>query len=69
MASLINMLNQSFSDIEYKYSKKLKNKNDMLRKLRQKIYENDSLNKEERQSIVSDIDDIIWGDRPKNLRR
>ena len=69
MASLINMLNQSFSDIEYKYNKKLKNKNDMLRNLRQKIYENDSLNKEERQSIVNDIDNIIWGDRPKNLRR
>jgi len=69
MASLINMLNQSFSDIEHKYSKKLKNKNDMLRNLRQKIYENDSLNKEERQSIVNDIDNIIWGDRPKNLRR
>lgn len=69
MASLINMLNQSFSDIEEKYNKKLKNKNDMLRSLRQKIYENDSLNKDERQAIVSDIDDIIWGDRPKYLRR
>ena len=69
MASLINMLNQSFRDIEYKYNKKLRNKNDMLRNLRQKIYENDSLNKEERQSIVNDIDNIIWGDRPKNLRR
>lgn len=69
MASLINMLNQSFSDIEEKYNKKLKNKNDMLRSLRQKIYENDSLNKDERQAIVSDIDDIIWGDRQKYLRR
>lgn len=69
MASLINMLNQSFSDIEEKYNKKLKNKNDMLRSLRQKIYENDSLNKDERQAIVSDIDDIIWVDRPKYLRR
>lgn len=69
MASLINMLNQSFSDIENKYSKKLKKKNDMLRELRKKIYENDSLNKEERESIINDIDDVIWGDRPNNLRR
>lgn len=69
MASLINMLNKSFNDMENKYSKKLKKKNDMLRTLRQKIYENDSLNKEERESILSDIDDVIWGDRPQNLRR
>ena len=30
-------------------------------------YENDSLKKEERESIVRDIDDVILGDRPKNL--
>ena len=67
MASLINKLNQSFSEIETKYNKKLKYKNDMLRDLRKKIYENDSLKKEERESIVRDIDDVILGDRPKNL--
>lgn len=65
MASLINKLNQSFSEIESKYNKKLKNKNNMLRNLRQKIYENDSLNPNERESIVKDIDDIILGDRAK----
>ncbi len=69
MASLINKLNQSFSEIESKYNQKLKNKNNMLRNLRQKIYENDSLNKEEREAIVNDIDDVILGDRPKYLRR
>lgn len=67
MASLINKLNQSFSEIETKYNKKLKYKNDMLRDLRKKIYENDSLKKEERESIVRDIDNVILGDRPKNL--
>ena len=65
MASLINKLNKSFSERESKYNKKLKNKNNMLRNLRQKIYENDSLNPYERESIVKDIDDIILGDRVK----
>lgn len=69
MASLINKLNKSFDDIESKYNKKLKNKNNMLRNLRKKIYENDSLNPDERQSIVKEIDDIILGDRLKYLRR
>ena len=69
MASLINKLNKSFSEIESKYNKKLKNKNNMLRNLRQKIYENDSLNPYERESIVKDIDDIILGDRVKYSRR
>ena len=41
----------------------------MLRNLRQKIYENDSLNPYERESIVKDIDDIILGDRVKYSRR
>lgn len=69
MASLINVINQSFSDIEEKYRKKLKNKNDMLRELRQKIYESDSLKEEERESFLNDINDIILGDRFKYLRR
>ena len=69
MASLINKLNQSFSEIEAKYNKKLKHKNDMLRDLRKKIYENDSLKQEERETIVNDIDNVILGDRGKHLRR
>lgn len=69
MASLINIINQSFSDIEDKYKAKLKHKNDMLRDLRKKIYENDSLKKEERESFLNDINEIILGDRPKYLRR
>lgn len=69
MASLINKLNQSFSDIESKYNKKLRYKNNMLRDLKEKIYENKSLNPNERESIINDIDDIILGDRQKYLRR
>ena len=65
MNDRINTLNIEIINLK----NELKNKNDMLRSLRQKIYENDSLNKDERQAIVSDIDDIIWGDRPKYLRR
>ena len=49
--------------------KKLKHKNDMLRDLRKKIYENDSLKQEERETIVNDIDNVILGDRGKHLRR
>ena len=69
MASLINKLNQSFSEIEAKYNKKLKHINDMLRDLRKKIYENDSLKLEERETKVNDIDNVILGDRGKHLRR
>ena len=47
----------------------LNHKNYMLRDLRKKIYENDSLKQEERETIVNDIDNVILGDRGKDLRR
>ena len=64
-----NFNSHKFNIISKLDSKKLKNKNNMLRNLRQKIYENDSLNPYERESIVKDIDDIILGDRVKYSRR
>lgn len=63
MASLINSLNKSFKDIEYKYNKKLKNTNNKLTLLESKILEKNSISKEDKDLLLSEIEQIISAER------
>ena len=59
MASLINLLRKNFKDIESEYNKKIELKNKKILELKSNILNNKSLNDDEKNIFLKNIESII----------
>lgn len=59
MASLINLLSKNFKDIESEYNKKIELKNKKILELKSNILNNKSLNDDEKNIFLKNIESII----------
>lgn len=59
MASLINMLSKSFNDIESKCKDKLDDKNEKIKRLKEKISKLSSVEVDDKEMLLKDIEDIL----------
>lgn len=62
MASLINLINRSWTEMEGKYESIIDNKNKEIMKLKGKIEENSTMEDKDRKDILSSLDKIIMRD-------
>lgn len=67
MASLINLLNRSWSSMEEKYENIIDNKNKEIEKLRERIEQSDSLDLKEKNDILLSLSKIIMNDKLVSL--
>lgn len=59
MASMINLLNRSWSEMEKKYEKIIDSKNKEIEKLKEKIQHTSTIELEDKQDILKSLDKII----------
>lgn len=62
MASIINIINRSWNEMEDKYESIIENKNKEIMKLKEKIEESDAINNKDRKDILDSLDKIIMKD-------
>lgn len=62
MASLINIINRSWNEMEGKYESIIENKNNEIMKLKGKIEESSTMEDKDRKDILSSLDKIIMKD-------
>jgi len=62
MASLINIINRSWNEMEGKYENIIENKNKEIMRLKEKIEETCTIDNKERKDILSSLDKIIMKD-------
>jgi ppGpp synthetase/RelA/SpoT-type nucleotidyltranferase len=67
MASLINTLNRSWTDMEAKYERIIDNKNNELIKLKDKIEKAAGIEGKDKKNILESLDNIIMRDELVNL--
>lgn len=64
MASLINLLNKNWSQMEGKYDEVIKSKNNQILKIKDKILYNINIDEKEKNDLISSIDKIVKDDIP-----
>ncbi|MDP4145651.1 MAG: RelA/SpoT domain-containing protein [Bacillota bacterium] len=67
MASLINILNRSWTEMEAKYERILDYKNNEIEKLREKIENADTIQQSDKEDILASLQKIIMKDDLTNL--
>lgn len=67
MASFINLLNRSWTQMEGKYQRIIDNKNDQIKELKNRIERASTIESAEKQEILSSLDSIILEDELVNL--
>lgn len=67
MASLINLLNRSWTQMEGKYERIIEHKNKQIEELKNKIESNITMGEQDKQEILSCLDKIIMKDDLVNL--
>jgi ppGpp synthetase/RelA/SpoT-type nucleotidyltranferase len=67
MASFINLLNRSWTEMEGKYERIIDNKNKQIEELKNKIEKTVTIEDKEKQNILSSLDNIIMKDDLANL--
>lgn len=67
MASFINLLNRNCSEIEEKYSNAISLKNKQLQELKYAIQQKTTIHENDKQDILSSLDNIIMKDELINL--
>lgn len=59
MASLINMLNRNWTEMETKYERIIDEKNNEIKELKDKIEQKVTIEKEDKEELLSSLDNII----------
>ena len=59
MASLINMLSQSIQEVENKFKSKINEKDKKIEDIKEKIYNKDYINDNDKKSLIEEIDNIL----------
>lgn len=67
MASLINLLNKNWTEMEEKYENIIEQKNDQIKELINMIEQKDKLDEKDKQEILSNLDNIILKDNLTTL--
>ncbi|WP_099191998.1 GTP pyrophosphokinase [Tepidibacter mesophilus] len=62
MASLINLLNKNWSQMEVKYDEVIKSKNNQILKIKDKILNNINIDEKEKNDLISTLDKIVKDD-------
>ncbi|CAH2213592.1 RelA/SpoT domain-containing protein [Tepidibacter aestuarii] len=62
MASLINLLNKNWSQMEHKYDEVIKSKNDQILEIKDKILDNINIDEKEKKDLIASLDKILKDD-------
>ena len=59
MASLINMMSKSLKEVEIEFEDKIKEKDEKINDLKNKILKKNGISDIEKESLIRDIDEIL----------